>query len=193
MILDLFPRLLYERLICILNGFSLGFEWSVVGSFQRLTRSRDTCPIPTRITLLIDLAIEHCDLCSDVAHLGVAVISSLRRRSACGISGRRQCGRKVSGRSGRRDPTRSTRLLVGGPRQGNSPPRRIGVMISDLAHGPPARLNQSTVGRYQSFGRSCVAIKPCLRRSRLFRGLKIASCMERSLACLALPLVRSAT
>src|SRR5215471_7643872 len=47
------------------DGFGLGFEWSVVGSFQRLTRSRDTCPIPTRITLLIDLAIEHCGLCSD--------------------------------------------------------------------------------------------------------------------------------
>jgi hypothetical protein len=43
-----------------LHGFGLGFEWSVVGSFQRLTRSRDTCPIPTRITLLIGLAIEHC-------------------------------------------------------------------------------------------------------------------------------------
>jgi hypothetical protein len=68
LILDLFPRLLYGRLICILNGFSLGFEWSVVGSFQRLTRSRDTCPIPTRITPLIDLAAEHCDLCSDVDH-----------------------------------------------------------------------------------------------------------------------------
>jgi hypothetical protein len=61
-----FPRLLYGRLICILDGFGLGFEWSVVGSFQRLTRSRDTCPIPTRITLLIGLAIEHCELCSDV-------------------------------------------------------------------------------------------------------------------------------
>jgi hypothetical protein len=84
-------------------------------------RSRDTCPIPTRITLLIDLAIEHCDLCSDVAHLGVAVISSLRRRSACGISGRR---RKVSGRSGRSpvppDRPACSCALSRDPRQGTN-------------------------------------------------------------------------
>jgi hypothetical protein len=37
----------HGRLICIFDGYGFGFEWSVVGSFQRLTRSRDTCPIPT--------------------------------------------------------------------------------------------------------------------------------------------------
>ena len=57
---------LTQCLISVFDGFGLGFEWSVVGSFQGLTRSRDTCPIPTRITFLIGLAIEHCELCSDV-------------------------------------------------------------------------------------------------------------------------------
>ena len=84
---------LTQCLICVFDGFGLGFEWSVVGSFQGLTRSRDTCPIPTRITFLIGLAIEHCELCSDVDRrspftagaLGLRSVEILVSKSACSL------------------------------------------------------------------------------------------------------------
>jgi hypothetical protein len=43
----------------VLDGVRFGFERSVVWSFRRLTRSRDNCPIPARLTLLVDLSKKH--------------------------------------------------------------------------------------------------------------------------------------
>jgi hypothetical protein len=43
----------------MLDSFLFGLERSSEGSFQRLTRLRNTCPEPTRITLLINPSEEH--------------------------------------------------------------------------------------------------------------------------------------
>jgi hypothetical protein len=42
-----------------LDGVRFGLERPVAWSFRRLTRSRDNCPIPARLTLLVDLSKEH--------------------------------------------------------------------------------------------------------------------------------------
>jgi hypothetical protein len=108
------------------------------------------------------------------------------RKSLC-MAGPARTPEQIAARDDARqeEPSVSVPFMSGrnGRAKSMKPPKRAPPL------GLPA-LNLLTVRRYQAFGPSCLAAKPCLRPGRLFRGLKIASSMERSLARWASRLVR---